>query len=78
MEGGDSEFTKFTLLTLKAFFKAHSQNLSGNKQQRVARAIGCPKTSFVLFFSTNSLFSGQPKSDVKTLFFFTLHHLLLL
>ena len=69
MEGGDSEFTKFTLLTLKTFFKAHSQNFSGNKQQRVARAIGCPKTSFFFSFSTNSRFSGQPKSNVKTLFF---------
>ena len=30
-EGGDSEFTKFTVPTLRAFLKAHSQNVSGNK-----------------------------------------------
>ena len=32
MEGGDSEFADFTLPTLKAFWGAHSQNVSGNKQ----------------------------------------------
>ena len=32
MEGGDSEFAKFTVPTLKAFFKARSQNVSGSKQ----------------------------------------------
>ena len=32
MEGGDSEFAKFTLPTLKSFLEAHSQNVSGNKQ----------------------------------------------
>ena len=46
MEGGDSEFENFTLPTLKAFLKARSQNVSSNKQQLVARAIGCPKTYF--------------------------------
>ena len=46
MEGGDSEFANFTLSTLKAFFEARSQNVSGNKQLLVARAIGCPKTHF--------------------------------
>ena len=70
MEGGDSEFVKFTLLTLKAILKARSQNVSGDKQQLVAHAIGCPK----LHFSTNLCFSGQLKNDVKTLFS-TLHHL---
>jgi len=32
MEGGDSEFAKFTVPTLRAFSKACSQNVSGNKQ----------------------------------------------
>ena len=39
MEGGDSEFANFTLPTLKAFFKARSHNVSGNKQYLIARAI---------------------------------------
>ena len=47
MEGGDSEFANFTLPTLKAFLKARSQSVSGNKQELVARAIGCPKPHFV-------------------------------
>jgi len=32
MEGGDSEFANFTLSTLKAFFEARSNNVSGNKK----------------------------------------------
>ena len=32
IEGGDSEFANFILPTLKAFFEAHSHNVSGNKQ----------------------------------------------
>ena len=32
MEGGDNKFAKFTVLTLKAFLKVRSQNVSGNKQ----------------------------------------------
>ena len=71
MEGGDSEFAKFTLLILKAILKACCQNMSGKKQQLVAHAIGCPQLHF---FPTNSQFSGQPKNYVKTLFS-TLHHL---
>ena len=47
MEGGDSQFAKFTLLTLKAILKARCQNVSGNKQQLVARAVGCPRMYFV-------------------------------
>ena len=70
MEGSDSEFVKFTLPTLKAFLEALSQIVSGNKQQLVADAIGCPKP----IFSPNSRFSGQLKNDVKTLFS-TLYHL---
>ena len=46
MEGGDSKFAKFTVPTVKAFLKARSQNVSGNKQQLVARA-GMPKYAFV-------------------------------
>ena len=46
MEGGDSEFENFTLPTLMVFLKARSHNVFGNKQQLVARAIGCPKTHF--------------------------------
>ena len=42
----DSEFENFTLPTLKTSLEARSQNLSGNKQSFVARAIGCPKTHF--------------------------------
>ena len=71
MEGGDSEFAKFTLLILKDILKACCQNVSGNKQQLVAHATGCPQLHF---FPTNSQFSGQPKNYVKTLFS-TLHHL---
>ena len=47
VEGGDSEFANFTLPILKAYVEARSQNVSGNKQSLVARAIGCPKTHFV-------------------------------
>ena len=32
IEGGDSEFAKFTLPTLKAFLEARSQNVYGNTQ----------------------------------------------
>ena len=46
MEGSDSESAKFTVPTLKAFLKAHSQNVSGNKQTIIARAIGCHKMQF--------------------------------
>ena len=41
MERGDSEFAKFTVSTLQAFLKARSQSVSGNKQEVVARAVGC-------------------------------------
>ena len=46
MEGGESEFAKFTLPALKVFLKARSYNVSVNKQQLVAHAIGCPKLHF--------------------------------
>ena len=32
MEGGDNEFANFTLPTLKTFWEARNQNVSGNKQ----------------------------------------------
>ena len=46
--GGDNGFARFTVPTLKAFLKAYSQNVSGNKQKLefVAHATGCPKTHF--------------------------------
>ena len=40
-ESGDREFAKPTLPTLEAFLNAPSQSVSGNKQQHVARALGC-------------------------------------
>ena len=42
MEGGDREFAKFRAPALKAFLTACGQSVSGNKQELVARAIGCP------------------------------------
>ena len=38
MEGGDSEFAKFTVPTLKAFLKAHSQKVSSNKQELLKKS----------------------------------------
>ena len=46
MEGGDNKFAKFTVPTLKAFLKVHSQNVSGNKQELVAHARRWQKTYF--------------------------------
>ena len=43
MEGDNSDFAKFTVPVLKVFLKARSQSVSGNKQELVARAIGCQK-----------------------------------
>ena len=57
MEGVDSEFANFTLPTLKAFLEARSHNVSDNKQQLVARAIGCPKC---ISFHAELVTSGQP------------------
>ena len=71
MEGGDSEFTNFTLPTLKAFFAARSHNVSGNEQQLVARALGCPKTHF--FLRTRDLLISPKKTQRH--FLFTLHPL---
>ena len=66
----DSELVNFMLPILKAFLEVHSQNVSGNTQYLVARAIGCPK----MHFSTNLRSSGQPKNNTKALFS-TLHPL---
>jgi len=64
MEGGDSEFTKFTVPTLKAFFlKAHSQSVP------VVHAIGCPEHTF----STLAIFWLTDKWCRH--FFSILHHL---
>ena len=71
MEGGDSEFSNFTLPTLKAFFEACSDNVSGNKQQLVVRALRCPKTHF--FLRTRDLLIS-PKTTQRH-FLFTLHPL---
>ena len=68
MEGGDIDFANFTLPTLKAFLEALSQNVSGNKQLLVARAIECPKTLGEGSGLVISRSSGQPKNDAKTLF----------
>ena len=46
MEGGDNKFAKFIVPTLKAFLKVRSQNVSGNKQELVARARGWQKRIF--------------------------------
>ena len=43
MEGGDNKFAKFTVPTLKGFLKVPIQNVSGNKQELVARARGWQK-----------------------------------
>ena len=43
MEGGDSEYEKFTVPNLKAFLKSQSECV---KQELVAYAIGCQNTHF--------------------------------
>ena len=58
MEGGDSEFANFTL-------EARSQNVSGNKQSLVARAIGCPQTHF---FSKLAIFCSAKNWRKDTFF----------
>ena len=75
MEGDDSDFANFALPVLKASLEARSQNVSGNKEQLAAHAIGCPKTHFFflsLSLSTKSRSSGQPKTTQRH-FFPTLH-----
>ena len=67
----DSEFANFTQPTLKAFLEACSHNASGNKQSRVARAIGRPKTHF--FYELAIFWSGKKRR--KDTFFPTLHPL---
>ena len=74
MEGGDSEFANFTLPILKAFLEARSQNVSGNKQYLVARAIGCPEKVF-FFLSTKSRSSCQQKKTTRRQLFSSLHPL---
>ena len=65
MEGDDSEFANFTLPSLKAFLDVCSQNVSGNKQWLVARAIGWPKTHF---FHELTIFWSAKNNNTKTLF----------
>ena len=43
MEGGDSEFAKFTVPILKAFLNVRSHSVPVSKQERFARAM--PKTT---------------------------------
>ena len=71
MEGGDRDLANFTLPTLKAFLAARSQNVSGNKQQVVTRAIGCPKTHF--FYELAIIWSAKKRRNDT--FFPTLHPL---
>ena len=54
---GDSESANFTLPTLNTFLEACGQNVSGNKQYLVARAVGCPKPHF--FPRTRDLLVSQ-------------------
>ena len=61
-----ADFANFTLPTLMAFLEAHSQNVSGNKQKLVARAIGCPKMHF--FYKLAIFWSA--KKQCKDTFFF--------
>ena len=72
MEGGDSEFAKFTVPTLKAFLKARSHNVSGNNVcQQAVTYCSCYrmlKKVLLLLFLTNSQSSSHPKNDAKTLF----------
>ena len=64
VEGGDSEFVNFILPTLKAFWEARSQNVSGYRM---------PQDTF--FPQRNRDHLVSQKNDWKTLFFPTLHHL---
>ena len=72
MEGGDSEFANFTLPTLKTFLEARCQNVSGKKEQPVARAIGCPETHF---FPHELAISLSAEKRCKDTFFSTVHPL---
>ena len=60
MGGGGSEFAKF-----KGILKARIQNVSGNKQQLIARAIGCPKPHF---FYELTIFWSADKRRKDTFF----------
>ena len=55
----------FTLPTLKAFLEARNHNVSGNKQELVSRAIGCPKTHF---FYEHAIFWSAKKQCKDTFF----------
>ena len=70
VKGGDSEFAKFTVPTLRAFLKACSQSVSGKKQELVAHAVGCKKIFF--FPCTRNLLVSQ---EIIEDFFPILHHL---
>ena len=68
MESGDSEFTKLSVPTLKAFLKFCSQSVSGKKQELVACAIGSKNAFF-------SIHHDQPEDDTQKNYFSIRHHL---
>ena len=68
VEGGDSEFTKFTVPASKACSKACNQRVSGNKQELTASATGYRKMLSFLHASLHSR-SVQPGDDAETLVF---------
>ena len=68
MEGGDSEFA-----SSKACLKAHSQSVSGNKQERCSCCRMPKNAAFSPRLNLQS--SGQPKKRCKDTFFRILHHL---
>ena len=75
MEGGDSQFAKFTVPALKAFLEARNQSVSGNKQGLVARAIGCLKPHFLnLFFLRTRNLPVSRETTQRHLFFLSTNH----
>ena len=63
MEGGDSEFVKFTLLTLKAVLRHIVRMCLATSSNLLLMLQDAPNRIF-----PHSCFSGQPKNYVKTLF----------
>ena len=64
MEGGGSGFTKFTVPTLRYFWRSVVR-VSGNKQELVACAIGCSKMHF---FHAFTIFWSAGKQCKDTVF----------
>ena len=63
MEGGDSEFVKFTLLTLKAVLRHIVRMCLATSSNLLLMLQDAPNRIF-----PHSCFSGQPKNYVKTVF----------